>query len=166
MGGRIRVALVTWLAMLGLDFLLNGALFAQIYQGEGGFMLAPVEAFKRIPLGYVGFLILAIGLVELFDRLRVRRLTDGVRLGVLIGVAFAASWGLGLYSIATVSAVAALALAGVWLALIVLGSGVAAAGLGHSSLRGLALRVGAFDAACVVIVIALQSFGVVPMIKI
>ena len=151
--------------MLGLDFLLNGALFARMYQGEGGFMLAPSDAFQRIPIGYLAFLILAIGVVELVYRLRVRRMADGVRIGFLIGAVLAASWSLGLYSIATLSAVVALAFAGIWLALIVLASGVAAAGLSRSSLRGLALRVGAFDGACVVIVISLQTFGLVPTIK-
>jgi hypothetical protein len=42
-----------WLVMLGLDFLLNGALFARLYQGDGGVMLAPTEAFRRIPFGYL-----------------------------------------------------------------------------------------------------------------
>lgn len=164
-GHRLRVALVTWLAMLGLDFLLNGALFARMYQRGGGFMLAPVEAFHRIPLGYLAFLILAFGVVELVYRLRVRRVADGVRLGLLIGTVLAATWSLGLYSIATLSVLVALAFAGIWLALIVLASGVAAAGLSRSSLRGLALRVGAFDGACVVIVISLQTLGLVPTMR-
>jgi hypothetical protein len=165
-GRRLRVALVAWLMMLGLDFLLNGALFARMYQGEGAFMLAPTEAFRRIPLGYLAFLILAIGVVELVYRLRVTRLADGVRLGLLIGAVLAATWSLGLYSIASLSAHVALAFAGIWLALVVLASGVAATGLGQPSLRGLALRAGAFDVVCIVIVIALQSFGVVPTIKV
>jgi len=55
------------------------------YQGERAFMLAPSEAFRRIPLGYLAFLILAVGVVELGHRLRVTRLVDGVRLGLLIG---------------------------------------------------------------------------------
>ena len=47
---RLRLAIVTWLAILGLDFLLNGAVFARMYQGGGPFMLSPTEAFRRIPL--------------------------------------------------------------------------------------------------------------------
>jgi hypothetical protein len=39
--------------MLGLDFLLNGALFACIYHESGNFILAPTDAFRRIPLGYL-----------------------------------------------------------------------------------------------------------------
>ena len=164
-GRRLRLTLVVWLAMLGLDFLLNGALFARLYQGEHAFVLAPSEAFRRIPLGYLAFLILAGGVVELVSRLRVTRLVDGVRLGLLIGAVLAATWGLGLYSIASLSAQVALAFAVVWMALAVAAGAVAAAGNGQSSLRGLALRVGAFDVVCVAIVIVLQTVGVVPTVK-
>jgi hypothetical protein len=159
---RVRVALVVWLAMLGLDFLLNGALFAGMYKHGGPFMLAPSEAFRRIPFGYLAFLILAIGIVEIAYRLRVARIADGIRLGLLIGGVLGAVWGLGLYSIATLGADVALAFAVIWLSLALLGSAVAAAGLAGSPLRGLVLRVGAFDVLCVVIVIGLQSLGVVP----
>jgi hypothetical protein len=151
--------------MLGLDLLLNAALFARMYQDAGTFMLAPTEAFRRIPLGYLAFLILAIGVVEFMYRLRVTRLIDGVRVGLLIGAVLAATWSLGLYSIASLSAQVAFAFAAIWWTLVVLGSGVAATGLGQTSLRGLALRVAAFDVVCIAIVIVLQSFGVVPTVK-
>jgi hypothetical protein len=161
---RVRVALVAWLAMLGLDFLLNGALLAGMYQGEGTFILAPAEAFRRIPLGYLAFLIVALGIVELAYRLRVTQIADGVRLGLVIGGVFGATWGLSLYSIATLGAQVALAFALVWFALLLLASAVAAAGLAQSSLRRLALGVAAFDVLCAVTVIALQSLGVVPTV--
>jgi hypothetical protein len=161
---RIRVALITWLAMLGLDFLLNGALFARMYQEGGTFILAPTDAFRRIPLGYLAFLILALSVVEITHRLRVARIGDGVRLGLVIGGVFGGTWSLSLYSIATLSAQVALAFAAIWLALLTLAAAVAASGLAQTSLRGLALRVISFDVLCVVAVIALQSFGVVPTV--
>jgi hypothetical protein len=161
---RLRVALVAWLAMLGLDFLLNGAIFARMYQDGGAFILAPAEAFRRIPLGYLAFLILAVGIVEIAYRLRVIGFAGGIRLGLAIGGVFGAAWGLSLYSIATLGAQVALVFAVIWLALFVLGSAVAAAGLSQTSLRGLVLRVAAFDVLCGVTVIALQSFGVVPTV--
>jgi hypothetical protein len=40
-------------------------------------MLTPGEAFRRIPLGYLAFLILAVGVVEIVHRLRVTRLVNG-----------------------------------------------------------------------------------------
>jgi hypothetical protein len=161
---RLRVALLVWLAMLGMDFLLNGALFARLYQEAGTFILAPAEAFRRIPLGYAAFLILAFSMVEIAYRLRVTRIADGIRFGVVIGCVFGVTWSLSLYSIATLRGELALAFALIWLALLVLGSAVAAAGLAEVSLRGLTLRVVAFDFLCAVTVIALESFGVVPTV--
>jgi len=159
---RSRVALLVWLAMLGLDFVLNGALFARMYRDGGPFFLAPIEAFRRIPLGYAAFLILAIGIVEIAHRLRSAGLADGVRLGVALGACLAAIWSLSLFSIASLQAEVALAFACIWFALLLMGSVVAAVGLARASLRRLALEVIAFDLLCVVTVVALQSFGVVP----
>ncbi len=55
--------MIVWLAMLGVDFLLNGALFAGMYLHGGSFFLPPLEAFRRIPLGYLAFLVLALGTI-------------------------------------------------------------------------------------------------------
>jgi hypothetical protein len=162
MARRIAVVLIVWLAMVGLDFVLNAGLFAGIYGAGGPFMLAPLEAFRRIPFGYLAFLILAAGVVELTVRLRITRIADGIRLGLVSGATLAASWGLGLYSIATVSPSQALALAAIWLALLVVAGGVAAAGVRRASLRGLALRVAGADVLGAITVVALQSFGVIP----
>lgn len=159
---RIRVALLAWLAMLGIDFLLNGAVFARIYQDGGSFMLGPADLFRRIPVGYVAFLIAAFGLVELALRFRVTGVAGGLRLGLVTGAIAGSVWALSLYSIATVTAPVALAFFVIWLVLVVVGATVAAAGLGLASLRGLVLRVVAADIVCVVIVVGLQSLGVVP----
>lgn len=159
---RLRLTLLVWLVMVGLDLLMNGALFARIYQDGGPFLLAPMEAFRRIPLGYAAFLILAFGIVEIASRLHLAGLTDGLRMGFALGGALAAIWSLSLFSIASIGAEVAAIFAVVWLALLLVGSAVAAVGLGRTSLRGLAVEVAVFDLACLVTVIALQSFGVVP----
>lgn len=162
---RIRAALIAWFAMLGLDFLLNGAVFARIYQDGGAFMLAPAEAFRRIPLGYLAFLIVAFGIVELTHRLGITQPAAGIRLGLVLGAVVGAVWALSLYSIATLSVPAALAFAVVWVSLLVVGSGAAAASLGRSSQRKLVLLVAGFDLACVIAVVALQSLGIVPTVR-
>lgn len=161
---RFGLGLIVWLAMLGLDFLLNGALFARMYQQSASFFLKPAEAFRRIPLGYLAFLVLAFCLVEIVHRLGVKRTTGGIRLGLVIGVVFGATWALSLYSIATLGAPVALAFAAIWIGLLTLATAVAASGLARRSLRGLALSVVGFDVLCVGTVIALQSSGVVPTI--
>lgn len=162
---RLGVAGLVWLAMVGLDFLLNGAAFARLYSEGGGFMLAPAEAFRRIPLGYLALLILALGVVEATFRLQITRIGDALRLGLASGAIFGGAWALGLYSIATLSAQVALAFSALWLALITLAWGVAVVGLKRKSLRGLALQVVAFDVLVAVVVVALQSFGLVETIK-
>jgi hypothetical protein len=162
---RVRIALLAWLAMLGPDFLLNGALFAGMYQQGGTFFLAPGEAFRRIPIGYAAFLILAIALVEIADRLRVATFKDGIGIGLGIGGVLAAVWSLSLVSIATLDPLVALEFAVIWLALLLVGSAVAASGLGRPSLRRVALGVAGFDVLCVATVIALQSFGVVQTVE-
>lgn len=163
---RIRVTGTVWLAMVGLDFLLNAGLFAGMYRDGGAFMLAPEEAFRRIPLGYAAFLILALGIVELTYRLAVRSVADGVRLGFASGAALAGAWGLGLYSIATLTPSVALAFSLIWLLLLTVGGGVAAAGLRGPSVRRLALRVAGADVLCAITVVALQSFGIVSTITV
>ena len=157
--------MLAWLAMLGADFLLNGALFASMYQQGGPFFLAPGEAFRRIPLGYAAFLILAIAIVEIADRLGVATFRGGIGLGLAIGGVLAAVWSLSLFSIATLDAVVAVEFAVIWLALLLVGSAVAAFGLGRPSLRSLAFGVAALDVLCAVGVIALQSFGLVQTVK-
>jgi hypothetical protein len=42
------------------DFLLNGALFARMYEDGATSMLAPAEASRRIPLGHLAVLIVAL----------------------------------------------------------------------------------------------------------
>jgi hypothetical protein len=159
---RLRVALVVWLAMVGLDFVLNAALFAGMYKEGGAFMLAPGEAFRRIPFGYLAFLLLAAGVVELAFRLGVTTLSQGIRLGVATGAVLGAAWSLGLYSIATLSPQVALAFAAIWFALLTAAGAVAAAGLRRASLRGLTLRVAGIDVLGAIAVVALRSVGVVP----
>ena len=126
-------------------------------------MLAPMEAFRRIPLGYLAFLILAAGVVELAHRLGVTTMGAGIRLGLLLGGTLASTWALGLYSVATLSAQVAMTFAAIWLVLLTVAGGVAAAGLGRTRVRGLALQVLGVDLIGAVAVIALQSFGVVPI---
>ena len=159
---RVRVALVVWLAMLGADFVLNGAFFARLYQQGGAFLLPPAEAFARIPFGYLAFAILALAMVELAFRLGVTSTADGARLGIVTGAVLASTWSLGLYSVASASAEVALSFAGIWVALLAVAGAVAGAGLARPSLRGIVACVVGADLVGAVVVIALQSFGVVP----
>jgi hypothetical protein len=92
-----------WVLSIGIDLFLHGGLLARLYVEPSPFLLSAEDAFRRIPLGYLTFLILTIGLFWLLRRVRIRGFTAGFRLG---GVAGAVVWGalvLGLYSISTAS---------------------------------------------------------------
>lgn len=161
-GRRLWVAALVWLAMLGLDFVLNAAVFVTVYQRPSAFLLPAHDAAARIPLGYLALAIVAVVTVEAVYRLRVADWWSGARLGALLGAVVGAVWALSLYSIATLDVVTALALLVTWVALLTLGMSVAALGLAALRLRGLAVRVLIFDLLCASVVVALQSSGLVP----
>ena len=81
---------LTWLAMLGVDLFLHAGLLAPLYDWDSPFLLAPEEAFVRIPAGYLAFLVLAAGLVWLLPRLGVVGGRDGA---VIAGALGAVVWG-------------------------------------------------------------------------
>jgi hypothetical protein len=90
-----------WILSLGIDVFLHGGLLARLYVEPSPFLLPAEEAFRRIPLGYLTFLLLTVVLFWLLRRLGIRGFTAGFRLGALAG---AVVWGalvLGLYSIST-----------------------------------------------------------------
>jgi hypothetical protein len=159
---RLRIALLVWLAIVGLDFLLNGALSAGLYQQGGPFLLPPADAAARIPLGYLAFGVIALGTVEVMHRLRISGSWTGARLGAVVGATVGSVWSLSLYSITTIDAWTAGWFFVVWLGLLALGATVAGSGLASRSLRGLSALVVGMDVLFAAVVIALQSAGLVP----
>lgn len=90
-----------WALSIGIDLFLHAGLLARLYVEPSPFLLPAQDAFRRIPLGYLTFLILTVGLFWLLRRLRIRGFTAGFRLAAVAG---AVVWGapvLGLYSIST-----------------------------------------------------------------
>lgn len=96
-----KVVLLAWMAMVGFDFFLHGGLLARFYVEDSPFLLSPEEAFRLIPLGYLGFLLIAVLLVWLLARLGIEGWRDGLTFGLKVG---ALIWGasvLGLLSVTT-----------------------------------------------------------------
>lgn len=87
--------------MLGVDLLLHGALLAALYQRPSPFLLPLMEAFRRIPIGYAGFLVAAAFLVWVEISFEVQGWRRGAVIGAAVGGAIWISLGLGLYSITT-----------------------------------------------------------------
>ena len=83
--GRRRLVLLTfisWLSMLAFDLFLHAGLLAGLYMEPSPFLLPPMEAFRRIPLGYLSFLVLAILLAWFMTGARIR----GWKAGLLFGL--------------------------------------------------------------------------------
>lgn len=155
-------ALVGWFAMLGFDFFLHAGLLAGLYLRPSPFLLTPAEAFRRIPLGYLSFLLLAVLLLWLMVRLEKTGWRAGLGFGLTLGAAVWGALALGLLSISTadpmlltgwfVGQTVELGIAGV-----VMGAGLAGVRLGR-----LAAGVLAFVVLMIVVTVALQSLGWAP----
>ena len=158
------IILLSWLAMVAWDFLLHGGLLACFYVADDAFLLPPLEAFQRIPLGYAAFLIIAVFIYWLLPRLE---LQDG-RAAFVFGLKLGAfMWGaqmLALYSISTIQLDTALA----WFLGQTFEMGVGAwvifQGLQAESLKRLTWRVLAFLILSFILTIILQNVGLAPQI--
>ena len=160
-GFGIKLSFVAWLAMLGVDFFLHAGALAAIYTRGSPFLLPPLEAFRRIPVGYASFLISAFFLVWLSLRLDIRNARDGILLGLGLGFVMWASLGLGMYSVTSAEPVTLIS----WAIGQTLEMGFAG-GLVGMSLRQGELRRALFIAVTssvmlVIVTIVLQSLGLV-----
>jgi hypothetical protein len=168
MAGVPRVVLAVaaaWVLSLGIDFLLHAGLLARLYADKASpFLLQPEAAFRRIPLGYLAFLILVLSLYWLLSRLGVRRAIAGLRYATAAGVVVWGALSAGLFSISTVPCHVLVAW---WLGqALELGAAGAAVGaaLGGVPARRLWTVVIATVVACVAITVVLQSVGWAPTI--
>lgn len=167
-GGSTRAILsvaAAWVLCIGFDLFFHAGLIARLYLEPSPFLLPPEVAFRRIPLGYLTFLGLTLGLFWLLRRLGIKGALAGFRYGIVAG---AVVWGilsLGLYSISTAPPPL---LAAWWIGQAV-ELGLAGAVLGAAA-NGVPLRrIWAMVAAAVVVLVAatitLQSLGLAPAMK-
>lgn len=162
---RLLTVAAAWILSLGFDLFLHGGLLAAYYVEPSPFLLSPAEAFRRIPLGYLSFLILTLGLFWLFTRLGVSGPTGGFRYGCSIGLVVWGGLGLGLLSISTIQIPLLL---GWWLGQSV-ELGLAGAVLG-SALTGVSQKriwgfTGVLFLLFFVLTVLLQSLGWAPAVK-
>lgn len=154
-----------WILSLGFDVFLHGGLLAGLYSAPSRFLLGPEDAFRRIPLGYLAFLVLALTLYWLLQRLGVRGAVAGLRHGIAVGAIVWGAFALGLYSISTVTLPM---LTGWWIGQTV-ELGLTGAVLGAAA-NGVPMKriwavVTMAVVACVVATIVLQSLGLAPPMK-
>jgi hypothetical protein len=155
-----------WLLSVGIDVFLHGGLLAHLYVEPSPFLLPAEDAFRRIPLGYLTFLVLTIGLFWLVRRLQIRGFIAGFRLAAVAGAVIWGALVLGLYSISTASLSL---LIGWWIGQTVelaLAGGVFGAVANGVRLTRVWTLVGAAVVALAAATVALQSLGFAPAMKV
>lgn len=162
MRNKIWLTLQAWLSMLGFDFFIHGGVLAGIYLEGSPFLLSLEDATRLIPLGYFSFLLLAILLTWLMDRLDVSGWMEGLGFGFKLGLLTAASMVLGLLSITT----AQLSLMAGWfvgqLVEMSVAGAVLGAGMAGMSLKKLLGYVTVYVIFLFILTVILQSVGVFP----
>jgi hypothetical protein len=155
----VATLLLAWLSMIGADLLLHAGVLAPLYDWDSPFLLSPVDAFIRIPAGYLGFLVLAAGMLWLLPRLGVQRGRDGAVMAAMGG---AVAWGgllLGLWSISTAEPAL---LVGWWIgqaAELALAGWVVGSILGGATASSMGWKLGAILIVGLASAVALQSVG-------
>lgn len=155
--GPVVAVALAWLLSVGFDLLLHGGVLRSHYVGGDPFLLEPSEAFRRIPAGYLAFLVLTVALQWLVARLDLRGAAAGARLGVAGGFVVWGALCLGLWSI-TPAGVGLLV--GWWVGQSVelgLAGAVLGAARAGATGRRLALRVCAAVVALIVATVVLQN---------
>ncbi len=162
----VQLTLLVWVAMIGVDFFLHGGILAATYVQDSPFLLSAMDAFLRIPFGYLALLATAGLLVWIIDQASARGWRKGLVMGLSLGAVMGASFTLGLYSISTASP----QLLAAWFAGQVLQMGIAGVvigqGLATDTLRSLTLAVIFGVVFLFIATIVLQSVGLSPSIVI
>ncbi len=164
---RVQIGIISagWLTMIGFDLFLHAGVLAKLYTQPNTFLLSPEDAFIRIPLGYISFLLLALLLYWLMKRLDIRDLKHGFNFGLIFGGFMWGAFSIGLFSISTISISLTI---GWWLGqTLELGIGGAVIGLGLSGkpLRILFLWVSVFIIIMIAVTVAIQILGFAPPMK-
>lgn len=153
----LGIALLSWLSVIGFDFLLHATLLAPLYAQPSSFLLPPDRAFVLIPLGYLSFLISTVMLVWLIGRLRINTWREGFIFGLKLGGLIWGSLVLALLSITTASPILMLGWFFGQTIETAVGGLVVGAGFGAENLREMSIWVVLFTIGSITISVILQN---------
>jgi hypothetical protein len=158
----LTVAFMSWLSMIGFDFMLHAGLLSRLYVDPSPFLLPPEKAFRLIPLGYLSFLIIAFLMSWLMMNQRIKGWRNGFIYSLKVGGLIWSSHVIGLVSITTADRVLLLG----WFLGQTVEIGIAGAvigsSLGDTSNKRLFTRVLVFVVFSVVLTVFLQLSGFAP----
>ena len=153
----VGLTLLSWLSVIGFDFLLHASILAPLYAEPHPFLLPPERAFALIPVGYLSFLIFTILVLWLMVKLEITTWKGGLLFGLKLG---ALIWGAMVIGLISISSAPLLLMAG-WFAGQTIETGIAGlvigAGLGSSNLRRIAAWVLLFVLVAFILAILLQN---------
>jgi len=145
------------LAVVGFDLFLHSGLLAPLFESASPFLLSPEEAFRRIPFGYLSFVLLVVLLIWLMVKLGIKNWKGGFAFGLLVGLLVWGAETLGLYSISTASPVLLLGwFLGQSLELGIAGLVIGSA-LGAERMLPLVVRVAVFFVVAVALSVVVQN---------
>lgn len=154
---RVKLILITWVAIIGFDFIWHGGILADVYTQSNPVMLDPELAFMRIPYGYGALLVQVVLVYWLFSLIKVNEWRGGTQLGFMFGGIMGIASILGQFSILAIE-LEILILWGIG-QVIEFGTmgAVIGAGISDASLKKLAAKVAVLVVIAFLFTIVLQS---------
>ena len=164
-GRCIALLALAWVAFLSVDFLFHAGILARFYLRGDPALLGADAAFRRIPLGYLAFLLITLLLMWLARRCAVFGWRAGMRFGFGFGALLGFAQSLALFSILRLGAPLLIGWAAAQTVEAAAAGAVVGAGNAGAPLRRIAIVVAALLAAAIVLTVAMQATGLAPPMR-
>lgn len=159
---KISLILISWFAFLGLDFLFHAGLLATLYIQPNPAILDANQAFLRIPIGYLSFLLSVIVFYWLFLFTGINEWKNGLLFGLKFGVLISLASTLAQYSILIIDLVMLIGWGVTQIMEFTLIGGIIGAAHSGISLKKIFAWVLISVIFALILVIILQSVGLAP----
>ncbi|MFX0185443.1 MAG: hypothetical protein ACFE95_20360 [Candidatus Hodarchaeota archaeon] len=163
---KISLILISWLTFLSLDLLFHAGILATLYVQPNPAILDPEQAFFRIPIGYLSFLLSVIVFYWLFSFTGVNEWKNGFIFGLKYSVLIAVASTLAQYSILKVNLVMLIGWGVAQIMEFSMIGGIIGAAHSGISLKKICLGVVILVVITIIYVIILQNVGLAPPMEI